>query len=144
MEAIILLGHGSRAPGAVDDMERIAAGLKRRKAAPFVEVAHMSMCPPGIAEVFQHAVSAGATRVLVLPYFLHLGVHLQADIPRILQEIRQPYPGVEVVLGKHLGFDERLADILAARVKESEALPDIGTIAIPEEFDEAEQAHGRK
>jgi sirohydrochlorin ferrochelatase len=141
VEAIILLGHGSRAPGAARDMEQIAEALKRTADVRLVCSAHMSLAEPGLQEVFAQVVAAGATRVVVMPYFLHLGMHMRADIPRMLQELCAAHPGVEVVLGKHLGFDEALVGLVAKRVRESRDLPDVRTIEVADEPGDAADGH---
>jgi sirohydrochlorin ferrochelatase len=125
MQAIILLGHGSRAPDASTDMLRVAAGLKKTYHHTIVEVCHMSQLGPHFPETFDKCVQQGATEVLVLPYFLHLGRHLRADIPRLLREKAKECPQVRVVLGKNLGFDPLLVDLMEKRIGESRGLPDV-------------------
>jgi sirohydrochlorin ferrochelatase len=63
--------------------------------------------------------------VLVIPYFLHFGAHLRRDIPKLMLENLKKYPEINLVLGKHLGFDEALVDLVAKRIKESEGVDDI-------------------
>jgi sirohydrochlorin ferrochelatase len=142
MEAIILLGHGSRAAGAARDMERVAEALKRTLGVSLVAPAHMSLAKPGLEEVFAQVLAAGATRVLVMPYFLHLGMHMRADIPRMLQELCAAHPRVQVVLGKHLGFDEALVGLVAKRIRESRDLPDVRTVKVADEPGGGAHRHG--
>ena len=125
MQAIIILGHGSRVPDASKDMECVAAGLKSKYQHALVEVCHMSQLGPHFPEAFEKCVRQGATEVLVLPYFLHMGQHLRADIPRILREKAAEFPNVKLVLGKNLGFDPLLVDLMEKRIGESLCLPDV-------------------
>ena len=53
----------------------------------------------------------------MVPYFLFEGIHIQKDIPEEIGEILKKYPGVQVEMGKTLGADERLADILTDRIR---------------------------
>ena len=85
---MILIGHGSRAAGADDDMEKIAAGL-RAKLGGIVATCRMSGRGIPFDEAFDQCVRQGAKSVIVLPYFLHFGVHLREDIPEILREKRK-------------------------------------------------------
>jgi sirohydrochlorin ferrochelatase len=57
--------------------------------------------------------------VVIIPYFLHLGRHVQKDLPRIIEEAQQRHPGIWMRLGPHLGYDRRLALIVAERAEET-------------------------
>jgi sirohydrochlorin ferrochelatase len=122
--AVILIGHGSRAAGADGDMERIAEGLRKRTGG-IVETCRMSGRGIPFAEAFESCVGRGAKEIIVLPYFLHFGIHLREDIPEILRENVANHPDVRLVLGKHLGYDDALVTLVAKRIGESEGLCDI-------------------
>jgi sirohydrochlorin ferrochelatase len=122
--AVILIGHGSRAAGADDDMERIAEGLRKRSGG-IVETCRMAGRGIPFAEAFESCVGRGAKEIIVLPYFLHFGIHLREDIPEILRENVANHPEVRLVLGKHLGYDDALVTLVAKRIGESEGLCDI-------------------
>jgi sirohydrochlorin ferrochelatase len=124
-KAAILMGHGSRMPGAAEDMEHVVEHLKNKIDYDIIEICQMSGLGEHFPEVFDRCVEQGATQVVVLPYFLHLGVHLLVDIPGMMQEKAKEHPGVKVILGKHLGFDETLVDLVAKRIGESESLCDV-------------------
>ncbi|MBU2053470.1 MAG: CbiX/SirB N-terminal domain-containing protein [Proteobacteria bacterium] len=122
--AVILIGHGSRAAGADEDMERIAQRL-RAAGNGTVEVCRMSGRGTPFAEVFEKCVGEGATTVIVIPYFLHFGVHLRQDLPAMLREAVAGRPEVRMVLGPHLGYDDALVSLVEKRLAESEGLCDI-------------------
>jgi sirohydrochlorin ferrochelatase len=127
-QAVILIGHGSRAAGADDDMEKIAAGL-RAKLGGIVLTCRMSGRGIPFDEAFAQCVRQGAKSVIVLPYFLHFGIHLREDIPEILRENGKKHPDVRLVLGKHLGYDDTLVNLVAKRIGESEGLCDVRELA---------------
>jgi sirohydrochlorin ferrochelatase len=131
-EAIILLGHGSRIPGAGESMEQVAERMRDKLAPGIIEICYMSRIGPHFPEVFESCVSQGATQVIVMPYFLHSGLHLIEDIPELLLEKARKYPHVELILGKNLGFDECLVDLVIRRLDESKNLPDIRKQKPPE------------
>ena len=122
--AVILIGHGSRAAGADDDMERIAEAL-RTSDGRIVELCRMGGRGAPFAEVFETCVRRGATEIIVVPYFLHFGVHLRQDIPELLLDAAAKHPEVRLVLGKHLGYDDSLVALVEKRLGESEELCDI-------------------
>jgi precorrin-8X/cobalt-precorrin-8 methylmutase len=124
-EAIIILGHGSRMPGADEDMEKLAARMLEKLGCGIIETCSMSLRGPYFPEVFDRCVARGATRIIVLPYFLHAGVHMREDIPEMMQTKAAEFPEVKLILGKNLGYDETLVDLVIRRVEESRNLEDI-------------------
>ena len=131
-EAIILLGHGSRIPGAGEDMEQVARRMREKLGQEIIEICYMSKLGPHFPEVFERCVSRGATKIIVVPYFLHSGLHLNEDIPDLLREKAREYPHVKLILGKNLGFDECLVDLVIKRLEESQNLPDIRELKLLE------------
>jgi sirohydrochlorin ferrochelatase len=125
MKAIILLGHGSRVPGAGKDMERAVSLLKEKYNLEMVTSCFMSRLGPHFPETLEKCVKDGAKEVIVVPYFLNMGLHIRLDIPEMMQEEAEKYPGVKLVYGKQLGFDDAFVDILHKRIEESADLPDV-------------------
>jgi sirohydrochlorin ferrochelatase len=126
--AIILLGHGSRAMNASQDMETVVARLKMDSQFDIVEICQMSGLGEHFPEVFDRCVAAGASRIIVIPYFLHFGIHLRKDVPAMMMNKARQYPNVNVILGKHIGYDDALVTILRKRIAQSESLSDIRDI----------------
>jgi sirohydrochlorin ferrochelatase len=122
--AVILIGHGSRAAGADDDMEKIASELRKRSGG-IVETCRMSGRGLPFDEAFESCIRRGAKEIIVLPYFLHFGIHLREDIPEILRRAARKHLEIRLVLGRHLGYDDALVDLVAKRIGESEGLCDV-------------------
>lgn len=129
-QAIILLGHGSRVPEAGRNMEKIAAGLRSKYGYKIVEVCYMSRLGPHFPETIARCAEMGATDIMVIPYFLHDGLHLILDIPEMMQEIAADYPHVKLVLGRNLGFDEVLVDLVERRIEESSGFADVRELVL--------------
>lgn len=118
MNAVVVLGHGSRAPGASEAMERIAAILRTRRGGR-IEVAHMELAEPSLPVVLERMHGDGIRHIVLVPYFLHHGIHLREDIPGILAEACSRLPGLEVVLAPHLGYDDALVDVVEKRLEQA-------------------------
>lgn len=118
-DALVILGHGSRSPGASAAMEQVADALRARPDYPRVAVAHMENCEPCLAATLDACAAAGARRILVMPYFLHCGTHMKEDIPQLLRDWCEPHPQVEVFMGNALGFDELLVSLVDKRMREA-------------------------
>ena len=93
--------------------------FERNTVIRLVEVCFMSRLGPHFPEVFEKCVNLGATKVLVIPYFLHSGLHLVLDVPEMLQEQAQKFPGVTLQMGRGFGFDEMLVDLVQTRIEET-------------------------
>ena len=124
-EAIILLGHGSRVPGAAEGMEQVACRIREKFGFSIIETCSMQRLGPKLADALGKCVAAGAKRVIVIPYFLHAGVHMREDIPELLRQEARRQTGIGIILGKNLGYDESLADLVVRRIEESRGLPSI-------------------
>ena len=46
---------------------------------------------PLLSDAIAKLAAAGAEEILVLPYFLTLGIHLQRDLPKIVSELEAQY-----------------------------------------------------
>ncbi len=114
--AVALLGHGSRSPEASRDIDEVAAHLQRQGCFQRVEVCHMSLNKPTFAEVIDRCAADQVGTVVVLPYFLHAGVHLKEDIPALLSAKAKEHPSLKLILGGHLGFDQALVNLVKQRV----------------------------
>jgi precorrin-8X/cobalt-precorrin-8 methylmutase len=133
VDAVILLGHGSRVKNAGRSMEMVGAMLKEKYGYRIVETCHMSRLGPHFPEAFDKCLANGARHILLIPYFLHEGVHMKMDIPGMMQESVAKHPEVRLVMGKHLGFDSLLADLVQKRIEESMRMGDVREIELPAE-----------
>jgi precorrin isomerase len=134
-DAIILIGHGSRVPGAAESMEKVAEALQASGRYAHVTTCNMSLMKPNFVETFKRVVTQGAKRVLVLPYFLNEGVHIKCDIPNMMQEVGKDCTDVKLVMGMPLGFDRLLVDLVAKRISECAGRPDVRSLSVPTEGD---------
>ncbi len=115
---IIILGHGSKAPQALELLRIYGDMVKSQSGYEIVEIASLQFNKPDLPEAIHQAVSAGADRIIIVPFFLYKGVHMQEDIPKVLSREQEKYPGLEIVLANHLGTDRRLVEIVIDRIEE--------------------------
>lgn len=119
--AVVVVAHGSRAAAANDAHRALAADLAERVPVTVVP-AFLELADPDIPAGIAEAVAAGATEVVVLPYFLHPGRHLVEDIPALVDQARAAHPGTTVRLLGAFGADPAVVDALTAQV--TAALPE--------------------
>jgi len=115
--AIIIVDHGSRRPQSNQMLEELASLFAERFANKYdiVEPAHMELAEPSIATSYDVAVKKGATRVVVVPFFLGPGKHWTQDIPRLTAEAAQAHPGTQYHVSQTLGIDDLILDLLDKR-----------------------------
>jgi len=116
--AVLLIAHGSRQQAANNDLHELAARFAAGGTYPIVEGCFLELAEPDLAAGGGRCVTRGATRVLMIPYFLSSGVHLQRDLTSARDELSRRYPEVEFRLGPSLGPHPLLDDLVAARVRE--------------------------
>jgi sirohydrochlorin ferrochelatase len=116
--AILLMAHGSRIPEANDAVREIAAMVESMTDCGIVEVSFREQHLPNIQQGIDTCVLRGAERVLLIPYFLFTGAHVQEDLPEEMAKARSRYPHVKFALGGHLGVHRKLAEVVAERIAE--------------------------
>jgi sirohydrochlorin ferrochelatase len=107
-KALILLGHGSRAPGAFEEMQDLVRRLQSRYPGILVSSAYLSLSQPDLPTAVAQATAHGAAEVRILPLFFFSGKHVQEDIPRLAALAQAAHPDTRIVLleaaGRHDDF----------------------------------------
>jgi sirohydrochlorin ferrochelatase len=124
--AIVLIDHGSRLPEANAVVEEVAAALRARLGGAPVEVAHLELAPPDLAEAVSRCVARGAAEIDVQPFFLAPGRHSTRDIPRLAAAAAERHPGVSIRVGEPLGAHPALVDAVLDRVSRGAGRPRTG------------------
>lgn len=117
--ALLLIAHGSRRPEANADLDHLAGVLRARGEYLLVEPAYLELCEPAIVPGGDRCVAAGATRVVLVPYFLSAGVHVVEDLTAARDELARRHPAVEFLLADPLGRHPLLAEVVAERAREA-------------------------
>ena len=117
--AILMMAHGSRISEANDAASEVAAMVQEMTGFEIVEVSFREMHDPNIQQGIEACVARGAGRILLMPYFLFMGAHVQHDLPEEIAEAKKRYPGLIMEMGGHLGVHRKLAEIEAERIGES-------------------------
>ncbi len=124
---LVLMAHGTPYPEANAPLERVGARIHARADYCRVIVGYLDCNEPTIDQAIDLLMADGTNRIIALPFFLHEGRHVQRDLPQILSGAQQRHPAVDLRRGEYIGYDPRMADIIADRVKEAKA---VGELAI--------------
>jgi sirohydrochlorin ferrochelatase len=118
-QALLLIDHGSTRDDANELLPKIARMVREMSDFEIVCYAHMELAEPTIQQGLDTCVAAGATEVIVHPYFLSPGRHSVSDIPRMVAEAAAKYAGVSYRLTEPLGLDPKMGELILKRVRES-------------------------
>lgn len=117
--AILMMAHGSRISEANDAAREVAKMVKEMTYFEVVEVSFREMHEPNIQQGIDICVAKGADRILLMPYFLFMGAHVQHDLPEEIEEAKKRHPALLMEMGAHLGTHRKLAEIEAERIGEA-------------------------
>ncbi len=115
MNGALILAHGSREKQTEETFRAIVEMATKEIDFP-VEIAYMEFGKPNISGGLSKLMEQGADEIKIVPYFLFSGVHIRKDIPEEIEEFLKKNEGVKVTLGKTLGEDPRIAQVLAERI----------------------------
>jgi sirohydrochlorin ferrochelatase len=84
-----------------------------------VEPAFLELGQPDLGGAVARLAACGAREIVVIPYFLTLGLHLERDLPVLVAELMAAYPGVEIRVTKPLEGHPALLEVLRDRAREA-------------------------
>jgi sirohydrochlorin ferrochelatase len=113
---IILFAHGSRVEKANSGVHELARQVQEAGGFPYVRAAFLEMAQPDLATAIAQAVDSGERRIIVIPYFLTVGVHLRRDLPALVTREQERHPGVEIRVSDSLEGHPGLPSVILDRV----------------------------
>tara|TARA_Y100000588_G_C14280064_1_gene936605 strand:+ start:4343 stop:4732 length:390 start_codon:yes stop_codon:yes gene_type:complete len=116
---LIVFAHGSTVPEANEAVRKVAEKTAQRCGLKFWSQAFLEPIQPDLATAVQRLSQEGVQKIVVTPYFLTMGVHLQKDLPRILERVSSDYPSIEIVCSPSLDGNPALVDILVRYVEQA-------------------------
>jgi len=119
---IIVFAHGSRIESANEAVRAVAADLARTGPASHVEAAFLELGLPDLETAAARLAALGVRRLLIIPYFLTLGIHMERDLPRIAEHISLAHKGLEILIAPPLDGHPALLQILEDRAREALSL----------------------
>ncbi len=114
MKALLVVAHGSRRDASNEDVCQLARQLAEIAGDRFGLVTNgfLELAEPSIPEGIQQCIDAGATEVVVVPYFLSAGRHVMEDIPADIQQARDENPDIRISQTAYLGSAAGVAELL--------------------------------
>lgn len=116
---IIVFAHGSRIESANDSVRTLAAALARAGSVPHVAPAFLELGQPDLAGAVDILAARDVERIVIIPYFLTLGVHLERDLPQLVSGLMASHPGIAIRVTPPLEGHPALLQILLDRWAEA-------------------------
>lgn len=118
MTGYIVFAHGSSVESANEAVRLVAREMASRGGLEQVIAAFLEGGQPDLKTAARElAARPGIERVVVVPYFLTLGLHLQRDLPRLIEDARRANPGIGIEVTAPLDGHPSMADALLDRAR---------------------------
>jgi sirohydrochlorin ferrochelatase len=126
MTGILLFAHGSPVEEANRGVHDLAASIAAAGPYPYVRAAFLDGGQPDLLGGVGEAAAAGLEHLIVIPYFLTVGLHLRRDMPKLVAAAKVRCPDLQISVGQSLEGHPLMPSIILSRVQEllqSESTP---------------------
>jgi len=114
----IVFAHGSSVESANEAVRAVARQMAERGKFETVEAAFLEQGKPDLMGAVDRLADRVA-HIVVVPYFLTLGLHLRRDLPELVRQAQRAHPGVSIEVTPPLDGHPSMADVLVARAREA-------------------------
>ena len=122
-KGVLLCGHGSRKPEAVDSFKKLVEVLKARYKQEYeVDYGFLEFNHPLYEAAVERMYQQGIRTIYALPVILFAGAHAKNDIPYELNTIQARYEGLSIKMASPIGVNSFILDLAKKRIEETEAL----------------------
>ena len=122
---VLIIGHGSREPGANAEFEELVARFRAHRPDLLVAHGYVELARPTLAEgLAALAADEDADEVVAVPLFLFAAGHVKNDLPLALEAARREFPRVRFSATRALGVHPTLIAVAVDRMR-SVLVPDV-------------------
>jgi energy-coupling factor transporter ATP-binding protein EcfA2/sirohydrochlorin ferrochelatase len=115
--ALLVVGHGTRDADGVEEFWTLAEHVREAAGELEVEFGFIEMAEPLADEAIDRLVARGPRDVVSVPLVLLAAGHLKNDGPATLARARARHPDVRFRMGRDLGIDPTVLDIVEERIR---------------------------
>ncbi len=118
---IAVFAHGSSVESANEAVREVTQTVAKSGGFSLVSACFLEGGQPNLETAVAEMVQEGAERILVVPYFLTVGLHLKRDLPELITRIREQRPTLDIRVTEPLDGHPALGTILLERARRGEA-----------------------
>ena len=118
MTGFILFAHGSRIENANQAVHDVAAKMAAA-GDHAIQPAFLELGQPDLTGATGLLIKRGVTRIIVIPYFLTLGTHMQRDLPRLAEDASRAHGNIEMRITAPLDGHPALIEALLDRAAQA-------------------------
>lgn len=118
MTGYVVFAHGSSVEAANDAVRAAARAAAIKGKWEKFAAAFLGGGKPDLPGAIEKLASEGAEKIVVIPYFLTSGLHLERDLPALVAEVRRARPNLEIETAAPLDGHPGLIDALVDRARE--------------------------
>jgi sirohydrochlorin cobaltochelatase len=122
LKTVIVAAHGSRRKSSAEEVaalaEKLDTRVKNDGSNDIQQVVHafLQFCDPSLETVIQELADSGVDEMVIFPFFISAGSHVQTDIPQAVEAARQKHPHVRFHITRHLGVLDAVEDLILGEV----------------------------
>jgi sirohydrochlorin ferrochelatase len=118
MNALIFLAHGSRREKSNQEVFSLVDSMRPALVSKFdvVDAAFLEIVSPSLRDVVDQMLGQGAQSIVIYPFFLNSGSHVDRDIPAIVNEYRSRYPDCRFEVTRHFGASDEVPDMIVGQL----------------------------
>jgi sirohydrochlorin ferrochelatase len=118
MTGYVLFAHGSSVESANQAVRAVARTAADRAGWQVYEAAFLGGGEPNLPRAVEMLESRGVSKIIVIPYFLTFGTHLERDLPALIADCRTAHPGLQIEVTAPLDGHPGMVEAVLDRAKE--------------------------
>jgi precorrin-8X/cobalt-precorrin-8 methylmutase len=85
-----------------------------------VEFCFLELDEPNIEEGINSIIKKNPKVILIMPYFLHKGIHIKSDVIKEIRKSIEKHSLSNILVADHIGVDDKMVQLILERAKEVE------------------------
>jgi len=115
---VLVIGHGSSDRRATEAFIFTINGIKQSYRN--VEYCFLELEGPTIQEGINSVIKKNPKIVLIMPYFLHKGIHIKHDVINEVKTALKSHSFTNILIADHIGVDDNMINLILRRAHEVE------------------------
>ena len=110
---LLLFAHGARDARWAEPFSGVLRRVQLLQPGVPVQLAFLEFMSPSLSAACAELVTAGCTRIDVVPLFLGTGGHVRKDLPQLLDAVRAEHAPLQLQLHRSIGEIEAVMQAMA-------------------------------